>query len=48
MITILFTNKDKYLKCLLLKTKHTIATHTHNSFDWINWDFFPFSKYRES
>ena len=29
MITILFTNKDKYLKCLLLKTKHTIATHTH-------------------
>lgn len=26
MITILFANKDKYLKCLLLKTKHTNAT----------------------
>ena len=26
MITILFENKDKYLKCLLLKTKHTNAT----------------------
>ena len=26
MITILFRNKDKYLKCLLLKTKHANAT----------------------
>lgn len=27
-ITILFANKGKYLKCLLLEIKHTNATHT--------------------